>query len=64
MPLGLTCGHKFCTECILHAVGSQCFCGPTSPLLRCTHVTTSDTTRPAALTAVQPFCQVSSCMPD
>jgi hypothetical protein len=27
MPLGLTCGHKFCTDCILHAAGglaSQC----------------------------------------
>lgn len=22
MPLGLTCGHKFCTECILHAAGA------------------------------------------
>ena len=22
MPLGLTCGHKFCTNCILHTVGA------------------------------------------
>jgi hypothetical protein len=22
MPLGLTCGHKFCTDCILHTVGA------------------------------------------
>ena len=22
MPLGLTCGHKFCTDCILHAAGA------------------------------------------